>query len=277
MIWLCENCGIEHEDAAAPPAGDCVICADDRQWVRHGGQRWTTHAEVAARHTFELREHEPDLVEIRVTPSFGIGHTGLALRTPAGALLWEPPGLFTEELVRAITEAVGEVRAVTASHPHLVGAAVSWAETLGVPYYVAAADRRWVRRPSDAIAFWERRATPLPGLELVQTGGHFPGSAVLHWPAGADGRGVLLVGDTIAVGADRTMMSFMRSFPNSIPLPERLVRQIVRIVDSLEFDRIYGGFRGVVEKDAKTLLRTSAERYIGWLRDEIRDPDEIEL
>jgi hypothetical protein len=97
-------------------------------------------------------------------------------------------------------------------------------------------------RPDPAIRFWEGRLDLLPGITLVQCGGHFEGSSVLHWSQGAEGRGVLLVGDTIQVVSDRRFVSFMRSYPNLIPLPAALVRQVVEAVTPLDFDRIYGGW-----------------------------------
>lgn len=93
---------------------------------------------------------------------------------------------------------------------------------------------------------------------------------------GAEGRGVLFSGDTIAVTASRTA-SFMRSYPNDIPLSQRLVRQIVDAVEPYDFDRIYGAFGTAIDHDAKRIVRESADRYIGWLTDTIRDPDERTL
>ncbi|WP_211230662.1 hypothetical protein [Alicyclobacillus herbarius] len=55
-------------------------------------------------------------------------------------------------------------------------------------------------------------------VTLIHVGGHFAGSAVLHWKAGAEGKGVLLSGDTLSVSADLRWVSFMYSFPNRIPL-----------------------------------------------------------
>ena len=36
------------------------------------------------------------------------------------------------------------------------------------------------------------------GARLLRLGGHFPGSAVLHWSAGAGGKGVLCTGQPLA-------------------------------------------------------------------------------
>ena len=91
-----------------------------------------------------------------------------------------------------------------------------------------------------------------PGLTLIRCGGHFRGSTVLHWAESAEGRGVLLSGDTIQVVSDRRYVSFMYSYPNLIPLPSAAVRRILAAVEPWLFERIYGGlWDRVVETDGK--------------------------
>ena len=273
-VWICSACGIEHANTSRPPAA-CAICTDDRQYVPRGGQRWTSLPALSRDRIGTFAELEPDLYGLQVSPSFAIGQRGLLVRTPSGNLLWEPPGYLDQKMIDTAAE-LGGVAAIAASHPHLVGCSISWSKAFdGVPVYVAAADRRWIRRPDDAIRLWSGSAEVLPGLDLHQCGGHFPGSAVLHWVAGAGGAGVLLCGDTLMVGADRASVSFMRSYPNMIPLPERLVHQIAGVIAPLAFDRIYGAFgNGIIDTAAAAAVQFSAQRYIGWIRDEIRDPDE---
>ena len=273
-VWICAACGIEHANTARPPVR-CAICADERQYVPATGQVWTSLPAMDGDYTGAFDELEPDLYGLQITPAFAIGQRGLLIRTPAGNVLWEPPGYLDQQLIDAATE-LGGVAAIASSHPHLVGCSVTWSKAFdGVPVFYAEADRRWIRRPDDVIRLWSGRTQLLPGVELVQCGGHFPGSCVLHWPAGAAGRGVLLVGDTMMVNNDRATVSFMRSYPNLIPLGERLVRQIAAAVAPLAFDRIYGAFAGrVIQTAAAAAVGASADRYIGWIRDEIRDPDE---
>ena len=109
-----------------------------------------------------------------------------------------------------------------------------------------------------------------PGLVLHQLGGHFPGSAVAHWAAGAAGRGVLLTGDTIFVNPDSTA-SFMRSYPNRIPLSAPRVIRLADSVEPLGFDRIYNNFGACIDADAKRLIRFSAERHAAWARGDYDD------
>jgi glyoxylase-like metal-dependent hydrolase (beta-lactamase superfamily II) len=132
------------------------------------------------------------------------------------------------------------------------------------PIHLHADDREWVMRPDPAIRFWEGETHALgDGLTLVRCGGHFEGSAVLYWADGADGRGALLTGDTIQVVQDRRWVSFMRSFPNLVPLDAARVRRIVDAVEPFAFDRIYGAWWDLhVETDARAAVARSASRYL---------------
>ncbi|WP_382308201.1 hydrolase [Herbiconiux sp. UC225_62] len=270
-IWTCATCAVEHPDTEQPPAS-CAICTDERQWVPASGQRWVTRDGLEAEgYRIVVRGLEPDLFAIETDHELGIGQRGLLVRTPAGNVLWEPPGFIDEYGIREVEE-LGGVAAVTASHPHLTGSSIQWSHAFGgAPVYVAEADARWIQRPDPAIRLWSSFAEPVPGVELVQLGGHFPGSCVARWAAGAGGRGVLLTGDTLMVGADLASVAVMRSFPNYIPLPERIVRRILDAVQPLEYDRIYSAFR-CIEADAPAIVSRGLERYIRWLRgDESED------
>jgi glyoxylase-like metal-dependent hydrolase (beta-lactamase superfamily II) len=125
-------------------------------------------------------------------------------------------------------------------------------------------------RPDSAIHFFEAEsATPLPevpDLRVIRLGGHFPGSAALHWPQAGEGAGALFTGDTIKVTADPRWVTFMYSYPNHIPLGERAIRRIVTGVEPLAFSRLYDGWTAV-EGDAKAAVLRSAERYITHIRD----------
>src|SRR5438045_9297632 len=95
-------------------------------------------------------------------------------------------------------------------------------------------------RPDPAVSYWRETLTPLSGLTLIQCGGHFDGSAVLHWSGGAEGRGALLTGDTMTVVADRRFVSFMRSYPNEIPLSAATVKRIEATVRPSPLHRAAG-------------------------------------
>src|SRR5262249_56003087 len=74
-------------------------------------------------------------------------------------------------------------------------------------------------RPDPVIKLWEGDTLPLArGVTLIRCGGHFAGGTVLHWAAGGEGRGALLSGGIVQLIPDRKYVSFMRSYPNIIPL-----------------------------------------------------------
>jgi hypothetical protein len=104
---------------------------------------------------------------------------------------------------------------------------------------------------------------------LVHTAGHFDGFQVLHWAAGAEGRGALLSGDQPTVAMDRRWVSFMYSYPNYIPLNAAALRQIVAVLEPYAYDRLYGAWWGsVVRQDAKTVVQRSAQRYLAAIATE---------
>jgi len=262
-FWICRTCAVEH--AERPEV--CAICADERQWVPATGQAWTTLDELAAAgERVVVEELEPDLFGLTSTPSVGIGQQAKVVRTGAGNLLWDPLGYLDDAAVDAV-RALGPVVAVVASHPHMFGVQVEWSRRLGgVPVLVSAADAAWVARPDPAIETWQGEREVLPGVVLSQPGGHFPGSAVVHWAAGAEGRGVLLSGDTIFANPDRTSVSFMRSYPNRIPLSGAVAQRVAEHVARRPFDRLYNNFEGVVPADARDVVLRSAERHAAWAR-----------
>jgi hypothetical protein len=154
----------------------------------------------------------------------------------------------------------GGVSAIAISHPHYYSTMVEWSDAFGnVPMFLHEADRQWVMRTSDRIEFWSgdtRQVTD--SLTLVRCGGHFEGAQVLHSKAGA-----LFTGDVIQVCPDRKWLSFMRSYPNYIPLPASVVRSIVYAVEPFRFDRLYGAWpKHEIPADAKAVMLRSAERYI---------------
>jgi hypothetical protein len=273
-LWSCATCGIEYADTPQPPES-CPICSDERQYLLPGGQKWVTQEELRPDHSARVDRLEAGLYGITVTPKVGIGHRPLLVQAPNGNVLFDAPGFFDDALIDALTQ-LGGVAAIASSHPHLTGAGVSISHRFGgVPVYWNEDDRQWLERPDAVVRFWRGTQEVLPGLTLVQCGGHFAGSAVLHWADGAGGRGALLSGDTIRVNADRKTVSFMRSYPNLIPLSPRSVNKIANEAARVGFDRIYGGFDGeLLAEGAAEAVRYSAERYIGWITDTIKDESE---
>lgn len=265
--FICETCGTQHSASERPPRR-CAICEDERQYVGWEGQQWTTMADLRATHANEVREEEKDLVGIGVEPAFAIGQRALLVRTPGGNVLWDCISVLDDQTRKRIDE-LGGISAICMSHPHFYAAHVDFADTFDARILIPRADREWITRPSPRLEMFDDIVEPVPGLTLARIGGHFDGASVLHWPAGADGKGVLMTGDTVTVVPDRDWVSFMWSYPNLIPLSEESIRDIVQRVEPFAFDRIYGGWWGrIVLHDGAAAVRRSAERYIARLRSE---------
>lgn len=264
MIWICATCAVETADLRTPPDG-CAICEDERQWVPEGGTVWTTLDELRARGTRVVaREVEPDLWGLTAEPAVGIGQQTMVVRVPEGTLLFDCVGYVDDEAIDLV-RSLGPTLAVAASHPHMYGVQTEWAAALKAPVLVAGRDREWVRR-DERVEFYDGSREVAPGLTLHQVGGHFPGQAVVEWATGNDGRGVLLAADAIFPNPDRRSVSFLRSYPNRIPLSGTVVQRVAAQVEGLHFDRLYNNFGAVVPSDAKAVVRASADRHAAWAR-----------
>jgi hypothetical protein len=260
---VCATCGAVFPEAPEPPAA-CPICEDERQWVPEDGQRWTSLEELAAERRNEMREEDAGLLGIGIEPEFAIGQRLLLLESPAGNVLWDMIPLCTEAAVAEV-ERRGGATAIAISHPHYYSGMLEWSRALGgIPILLHADDREWVTRPDPLVEHWTGETHELPGgLTLLRLGGHFAGGTVLHWPAGAEGRGTLLSGDIVQVLAHRRSVTFLWSYPNMLPLPASEVRRIVSTLDEWEFDRIWGAWwRRVIRSGARDVVRASAERYV---------------
>ena len=260
---LCTACGLQFPPADAPPPR-CPVCDEARQYVPAGGQGWTTLEALRARHRNAFQRIEPGLYGLGTVPEFAIGQRALLIRRPEGNILWDCVALLDDATVDLI-QGLGGISAIAISHPHYYTTMVEWSRAFGdAPIHLHQADRAFVVRPDPAINFWSGDRLDLgAGVALIRTGGHFPGSAVLHWAQGAEGQGALLTGDTIQVVADRRWVSFMYSYPNQVPLPAGAVGAIRDAVEPVGFERLYGAFwHSIVAEDAKGAVRRSAARYI---------------
>lgn len=267
--FICVTCGVQHAASEVPP-GSCAVCTDERQYVRWEGQAWTTLDELREEHRNRI-EDDGGLTGVGTEPTFAIGQRALLVPSGGGNVLWDCVTLVDGETVSRLEE-LGGVTAIAVSHPHYYSAVVEWSRAFGgVPVYLHEADREWIMRPDPCVVHWEGERLELDQrVSLIRLGGHFPGGTVLHWPDGAEGRGVLLSGDILQVTMDRRFVSFMYSYPNDLPLDPATVRRIGSRVAELPFERLYGAWwgRNVLE-GAEGAVRRSVERYVrgvteGW-------------
>jgi glyoxylase-like metal-dependent hydrolase (beta-lactamase superfamily II) len=264
--FICTACGTQYPPSDKAPAR-CEICEEERQYVPPRGQTWTTLASLAAGHFNSFREHEPGVIGIGTQPSFAIGQRAILVCTPQGNILWDCIAMLDQATISLI-RGLGGLSGIGISHPHFYTTMVEWSRAFGdVPVHLHARDQRWIKRPDAAIKLWSGETLPLlPDVTLIRCGGHFPGGTVLHWSKGAGGRGLLCSSDIATVTTDRKFLSFMRSYPNLIPLSAKQVRGIAAALAPFEFDVIYGHyFERVIAKGAKAILQASVERYIAAL------------
>src|SRR5699024_9586611 len=262
--YICTTCGTQFKATKTEP-NSCPICKDERQYINPAGQQWTTLSDIQQHYKAVFKQKEAYLYGIGMTPKFGIGQRALLIQTATGNILWDCIGLLDNTLVDLIN-GLGGLDAIAISHPHYYTAMVDWSRDFGnIPIYLHKNDQEWVMRASEDIHFWDKPSLKLSNeVTLINLGGHFEGGTVLHWSAGADGRGALLTSDILQVVADRKNISFMYSYPNLIPLPAQKVAQMNRQVQKLNFDRIYGAWwdRSTIKSNAKQAVDYSAKRYI---------------
>ena len=188
--WICVNVRRpvrRHRPAAAALPDLLPTSGSTSAGTVSGGPR----CRAGADHATVLREEEPGLIGIGVEPAFAIGQRALLVRTPHGNVLWD-----CIPLLDAAAPGAGRRPRRHPDHLHVTPA------LLRRPRRV----RRRLRRPGPhpdtptgdgsngprrASSYFDDEVEPVPGVTLARIGGHFDGAAVLHWPAGSEGRGAL--------------------------------------------------------------------------------------
>jgi hypothetical protein len=264
--FICNTCGTQFTPAETPPAR-CPICDEERQFVPPSGQTWTTHEALVRRHTNTSREEEPGLIGIGTVPAFAIGQRALLLKTGAGNFLWDCISLLDPATVE-IVKAFGGLAGIAISHPHYYATMVEWAHAFNAPIHLHVGDRQWVMHPDPSVKFWDGDTLSLTdGVTLIRCGGHFAGGTVLHWANGGNGRGSLLTGDIVQVIPDRKFVTFMRSYPNMIPLSAPAVEQIGKCLETFDYDVIHGAwFERTIPRGGKDVVQRSITRYVAAVR-----------
>ncbi|RJQ79046.1 hydrolase [Pseudonocardiaceae bacterium YIM PH 21723] len=221
---------------------------------------WATPEELAAvPHILQYRDHGRGVYSFRRDPGIAIGQWTYVVRTPHGNLMWDPQPTVDDHAAGLVRD-LGGVHAITASHAHMFGAQISWSHRFGgIPVLVNEHNREWLPRTDPVVEYWRDHAEPIPGIELIQLGGHMLGSGVARTPEGD-----LLCGDTITGSLEPGWVSFRRSWVKQIPLSANVVRRLVTTLDGYRYDRLMLLNGDVIGPGAEAMVRRSAEAHIRW-------------
>ncbi len=151
--FICVQCGTQFSETAKPPLS-CPICEDERQFVRHGGQEWTTLKRLTADHQNRFEEEARHLLGIGTEPEFAIGQRALLVQSPAGNLLWDCITLLDDRNNRGGQRARRHPRDRDIASA-LLSSMVEWSERFDAQIFLHSADREWVDAQKPRIQFWE--------------------------------------------------------------------------------------------------------------------------
>jgi hypothetical protein len=257
---VCTTCGTHYPPDAAPEL--CTICDDDRQYIPEGGQIWTTHDQLLTTSSVRILPLTEKVFELEIKPVFAIGQRAFFILSEQGNILWDCIPLLNEP-AKAFIKAHGGLKAIAFSHPHYYSNMNQWAETFNCPIYIHASDEQWIVDKGKHVSLWNGAEKILwDGMRILQIGGHFPGSSVLHVPF-LSREGSVFCGDTVAIAPSKKHIAVMHSYPNRIPLPVQEVKRIKERFESIPFDTMYGFYSDQnLSRKVKEILKTSMERYV---------------
>jgi hypothetical protein len=244
------------------------VCEDERQYIPAAGQRWTDLDTLrAGDYTGRVEEQGSGIIGIGSDPGFAIGQRALLVQAESGNVLWDCAAYLDDELIAKV-RTLGGITGIAISHPHYYTTMVEWAHAFDVPIYLHENDQQWIGRPDSSIELWSGTTRAVgPGLTLINLGVHFAGGTVLHWRDGEDGKGALLSGDIVQVIPDRKFVGFMYSYPNLIPERPSVVERAGELLESYQFDAIYGAWwNAIVRSDGHGVVRRSVKRYLEHIR-----------
>ena len=240
----------------------CPICEDDRQYVPENVQTWTTHARLAAGHSVKITKIQNELFSLQITPSFAIGQRAFFLLAPEGNVLWDCIPMLDKPTIEFI-KSRGGLTAIVISHPHFYSNMNDWADVFDCPIFIHQNDEEWVNGSKSCVEFWTGDQKDLwNGIQMINVGGHFPGSCILRVPF-LSGEGTILCGDTFVISPSKNHIAAMHSYPNKIPLPVNEIRRIRKTMRDIQFDTIHAWIDSQsIESGAKSILENSLARYI---------------
>jgi hypothetical protein len=258
---ICTACGTQFPLTSNLPEL-CPICSDDRQYVPESGQSWTDLYELSRNYHVVTQKVIDGLYELKMNPEFAIGQRALLVVAPGGNILWDCIPLLDHPTIEFI-KSQGGLKAIAFSHPHFYSTMNEWAEVFDCPIYINQNDEQWIVNRGLQVTLWAGQEKGLwDGMRLINIGGHFPGSSILHIPF-LSPAGVILCGDTFVISPSKMHTAAMHSYPNKIPLPLNEIKRIREQVQPLHFDTIYGWNESQsIVLDAKGIVDKSLAKYV---------------
>lgn len=257
---ICTACGTQYPPGASPDI--CTICNDDRQYIPEAGQSWTSHEELLNTNSVRIRALNDRVYELEITPQFAIGQRALLILAPQGNILWDCIALL-DKATAAFIQSKGGLKAIAFSHPHYYSNMNDWAETFNCPVYIHQSDEQWIMHKGEHISCWSGEEKLLwDGMRIINIGGHFPGSCILHVPF-LSPEGAVFCGDTMYLSPNKKHLAVMYSYPNRVPLSLHEITRIKNRLEAIPFDTLYGfySYQNLTE-DVKQILKASMERYL---------------
>lgn len=251
--FVCTNCGFWQRHFQQPSA--CPLCLDARHVVPRDGWRFLDVRQAQATWPTHWEELEPGAWRFWNEPVEGIGPSGYLLTTPKGNVFFEACSIFDAPALAQI-EALGGIDLLSASHPHSYGALWQLQDYFEPELALPAADFAW----SSALRVtwpWDDRLTPVPGMQLHRTAGHFEGHAVLYDEA----RRLLLCGDALKFELDpvdrrrATSISAHKAFVRAVPLTQHELRRYREVMEALDFTMTWTPFEQVRNSGRTEALR----------------------
>lgn len=258
---ICNACGTQYPPHKSPNI--CPVCADDRQAVPpEEGQIWTTHSALLKTHGVHIQALKEHVYQLEIIPKFAIGQRAFLILTDHGNILWDCIPLLDDATI-AFIKSKGGLDAIAISHPHYYSNVKTWAEVFDCPVYIHYKDKKWIREEDERIHFWKTNQKQLwNGIQLINIGGHFPGSSILRVPF-LSSKGTLFCSDTLFIAPSMKHISLIYSAPNRIPLPREEVKRIKKRFDDIDFDTLYGFWKyQYLAKNVKIILQASFNRYL---------------
>ncbi|BFI43479.1 hypothetical protein MPTK2_8g18810 [Marchantia polymorpha subsp. ruderalis] len=275
FLCVCKECGVLHNTDKQEYT--CRICSDESRNSSILNFTWLSHHDcILMNVTNKFVELDPGRAyQITTWPRLFKNDGAIFLRLPHGNILWDCVSFVDEIIVSKIAK-VGGIAAIVLSCPEKMGACARLSYIFNrCPVYVHENDRRIYRRfknlrrakriwTGDMIKLWD-------GVTIHCLGGHYPGSCILHFLYRG---GVVFPSDTLKIVQGRRSVSVMKSYGNYIPASPRDVKKILDVMDSMDFEEIWGEQPGVeIIRQAKPMVISSLRRYILWSQhDEIVIP-----